>query len=313
MSAKVSIIIPVYKTEATLARCIDSALAQTYSNIEIVLVDDGSPDRAGEIADQYAAKHPNIVVVHKKNGGLAEARKSGIAAASGEFFVPLDSDDTIPENAVELLIHHCENEHLDLCYGTFLRIVGDKRTMYNHSFTGVVNGEQFRMRTLTIGNNYGACFCMSRREVWHEDVFPPADKRFPSEDVLINVRLSKYLKRVGIYNDCVYHYYLNPDSLSIAGTLWAMDSWKAFFDEVRTYLSEANLLDEATEHTIRVREVEHLGFWVKDIDKQHPWYKKVMSYSTRTYPRKTRVLHALLHCPPLLRWCIKMNRMRKNL
>lgn len=313
MSAKVSIIIPVYKTEATLPRCIDSALAQTYSNIEIVLVDDGSPDRAGEIADQYAAKHPNIVVVHKKNGGLAEARKSGIVAASGEFFVPLDSDDTIPENAVELLIHHCENEHLDLCYGTFLRIVGDKRTMYNHSFTGVVNGEQFRMRTLTIGNNYGACFCVSRREVWHEDVFPPADKRFPSEDVLINVRLSKYLKRVGIYNDCVYHYYLNPDSLSIAGTLWAMDSWEAFFDEIRTYLSEANLLDEATEHTIRVREVEHLGFWVKDIDKQHPWYKKVMSYSTRTYPRKTRVLHALLHCPPLLRWCIKMNRMRKNL
>ena len=75
MSAKVSIIIPVYKTEATLPRCIDSALAQTYSNIEIVIVDDGSPDRAGEIADQYAAKHPNILVVHKKNGGLAEARK----------------------------------------------------------------------------------------------------------------------------------------------------------------------------------------------------------------------------------------------
>lgn len=313
MSAKVSIIIPVYKTEATLPRCIDSALAQTYSNIEIVIVDDGSPDRAGEIADQYAAKHPNIVVVHKKNGGLAEARKSGIAAASGEFFVPLDSDDTIPENAVELLIHHCENAHLDLCYGSFLRIVGDKRTMFNHSFTGVINGEQFRMRTLTIGNNYGACFCMSRREVWHDDVFPPAGKRFPSEDVLINVRLAKYLKRVGIYNDCVYHYYLNPDSLSNAGTLWSMDLWEAFFDEMRTYLSESNLLDDTTEHTIRVREVEHLGFWVKDIDKQHPWYKKVMSYSTRTYPRKTRVLHALLHCPPLLRWCIKMNRKRKNL
>lgn len=313
MSAKVSIIIPVYKTEATLPRCIDSALAQTYSNIEIVIVDDGSPDRAGEIADQYAAKHPNIVVVHKKNGGLAEARKSGIAAASGEFFVPLDSDDTIPENAVELLIHHCENAHLDLCYGTFLRIVGDKRTMFNHSFTGVINGEQFRMRTLTIGNNYGACFCMSRREVWHDDVFPPAGKRFPSEDVLINVRLAKYLKRVGIYNDCVYHYYLNPDSLSNAGTLWSMDLWEAFFDEMRTYLSESNLLDDTTEHTIRVREVEHLGFWVKDIDKQHPWYKKVMNYSTRTYPRKTRVLHALLHCPPLLRWCIKMNRKRKNL
>lgn len=75
MSAKVSIIIPVYKTEATLPRCIDSALAQTYSNIEIVIVDDGSPDRAGEIADQYAAKHPNIVVVHKKMADLPKHAK----------------------------------------------------------------------------------------------------------------------------------------------------------------------------------------------------------------------------------------------
>lgn len=310
---KISVTIPIYNTEATLPRCIDSVLKQSFRDFEIVLVDDGSPDGAGEIADRYAEKYSNIVVVHKKNAGLAEARRSGVEAASGEYIVPLDSDDELPENALELLIRHCENDHLDLCYGTFLRIVGDKRTMFNHGFTGVISGEQFRMRTLTIGNNYGACFCMSRREVWHDDVFPPADKHFPSEDVLINVRLSKYLKRVGIYNDCVYHYYLNPDSLSNAGTLWAMDLWEAFFDEMRTYLSESNLLDEATEHTIRVREVEHLGFWVKDIDKQHPWYKKVMSYSTRTYPRKTRVLHALLHCPPLLRWCIKMNRKRKNL
>lgn len=310
---KISVTIPIYKTEATLSRCIDSVLKQSFQDYEIVLVDDGSPDRAGEIADRYAERHGNIVVVHKKNAGLAEARKSGVAAASGEYIVPLDSDDELPENALELLLRHCESEQLDLCYGTFLRIVGEKRTMFRHSFTGVINGEQFLMRTLTIGNNYGSCFCMSRREVWHDDVFPSADKRLPSEDVLINMRLSKYLKRVGIYNDCVYHYYLNPDSLSDAGTLWSMDLWNAFFEEVRTYLGEANLLDKATEHTIRVREVEHLGFWVKNIDKRHPWYRRVMGYSTRTYPLKTRVLHALLHCPPLLRLCIKMNRMRKRL
>ena len=160
MSAKVSIIIPVYKTEATLPRCIDSALAQTYSNIEIVLVDDGSPDRAGEIADQYATKHPNIVVVHKKNGGLAEARKSGIAVASGEFFVPLDSDDTIPENAVELLYNHCVEDDLDMCYGAYMRVVGDKRTIEPHHFTGVVSGDEFLEKNLELGFLCGSHNCI---------------------------------------------------------------------------------------------------------------------------------------------------------
>lgn len=313
MSAKVSIIIPVYKTEATLPRCIDSALAQTYSNIEIVIVDDGSPDRAGEIADQYAAKHANIVVVHKKNGGLAEARKSGIAAASGEFFVPLDSDDTIPENAVELLYNHCAEDDLDMCYGAYMRVVGDKRTIEPHHFTGVVSGDEFLKKNLELGFLCGSHNCICRTSTWTDDVFPPADKRFPSEDVLINVKLSKNLRRVGIFNDYVYDYYFYENSLSVGGAFFTLALWSDFFDEVRRFLHEQRRESEALEHLVRIMEIDRLAFYIKNYDKQHPWYKKVMSYSTRTYPRKTRVLHALLHCPPLLRWCIKMNRKRKSL
>ncbi len=81
MNPKISIIIPIYKTEATLPRCVDSALAQSYTPIEIVLVDDGTPDNADKIADRYASEYANVVVVHQKNAGLAEARRSGIKAA----------------------------------------------------------------------------------------------------------------------------------------------------------------------------------------------------------------------------------------
>ncbi|MBQ0030716.1 MAG: glycosyltransferase family 2 protein [Bacteroidales bacterium] len=309
---KISVVIPVYKTEATLPRCVDSVLKQSFQNFEIVIVDDGSPDRAGEIADHYAKKYNNIVVVHKRNGGLAEARKSGIKVASGEFIVPLDSDDELPKNALEVLLGRCEIENLDLCYGTYMRVEGDRRRLFHHSFTGVMNGDEFRVRNLTVGNNYGSCFCISRRVIWRDDVFPPAEKRFPSEDVMINTRLSKYLKRVGIYNDCVYNYYLNPESLSISGQS-RQELWSDFFGELRRYLQSEGFLDEAMEHLLRIREVDHLGFYVKDIDKQSRWYKDVMSYDCSKYPIKTRTLHVLLHCPALLRFCIKMNRMVKKL
>ena len=105
---KISVIVPVYKTEATLPRCIDSVLAQTYRDFELLLVDDGSPDRAGEICDEYAARYDIIRVVHKQNAGLAEARKTGVHNALGEFIVALDSDDALPPHALETHIRNVE-------------------------------------------------------------------------------------------------------------------------------------------------------------------------------------------------------------
>ena len=90
---KISVIVPVYNVEDYLARCVDSILAQTHHNLEIVLVDDGATDGSGQICDEYAGKDPRIKVIHKENGGLSDARNAGIAPASGEYIVFLDSDD----------------------------------------------------------------------------------------------------------------------------------------------------------------------------------------------------------------------------
>lgn len=95
MEELISIIIPVYKVEKYLPRCIESVAAQTYKNIEIILVDDGSPDRCPEICDEYARKDSRLTVIHKENGGLSDARNAGIEAAHGRYIGFVDSDDYI--------------------------------------------------------------------------------------------------------------------------------------------------------------------------------------------------------------------------
>ena len=96
-----SVIVPIYKVEEYLPACIDSVLGQTFSDFELVLVDDGSPDNCPKICDEYAKKDPRIKVVHKENGGWASARKAGIKVASGEYVYNLDSDDLIELDTLE--------------------------------------------------------------------------------------------------------------------------------------------------------------------------------------------------------------------
>ena len=93
-----SIIVPIYKTEAYLHQCVDSILGQTFSDFEVILVDDGSPDGCPAICDEYAAKDPRVRVVHKKNGGLVSARKAGLAECTGKYVMNVDSDDYIDPN-----------------------------------------------------------------------------------------------------------------------------------------------------------------------------------------------------------------------
>lgn len=99
----ISIIIPIYKVEEYLSRCIESVINQTYHSLEIILVDDGSPDNCGEICEQFASIDKRIKVIHKKNGGLSDARNAGMQAMSGKYVLFVDSDDTIRTDHIEIL------------------------------------------------------------------------------------------------------------------------------------------------------------------------------------------------------------------
>ena len=95
MNDRIAIIVPIYRVENYLCRCVDSLLAQTYKNIEIILVDDGSPDNCPMMCDKYALKDNRIKVVHKANGGLADARNAGVRIANSDYIVFVDSDDYV--------------------------------------------------------------------------------------------------------------------------------------------------------------------------------------------------------------------------
>ena len=114
MNNKVSVIIPVYKVEPYLNKCVDSVINQTYRNVEIILVDDGSPDRCGEICDEYASKDNRIKVIHKQNGGLSDARNEGLKIATGEYISLLDSDDYWKPKYLEDSVSFLQDNNVDL-------------------------------------------------------------------------------------------------------------------------------------------------------------------------------------------------------
>ena len=110
----ISVIVPIYKVEEFLDECIQSIVDQTYQNLQIILVDDGSPDRCGEMCEDWARKDKRIEVIHKKNGGLSDARNVGLAEATGEFITFVDSDDWIEPQMYEIMVTTLIAEDADL-------------------------------------------------------------------------------------------------------------------------------------------------------------------------------------------------------
>ena len=121
ISPLVSIIVPIYKVEPYLRRCLDSIINQTYSNLEIILVDDGSPDSCPQICDEYAAKDDRIIVIHKENGGLSEARNVGLDICKGDYISFIDSDDWIANTCVEILLNIAINNEADIVISNFIK------------------------------------------------------------------------------------------------------------------------------------------------------------------------------------------------
>ena len=115
----VSVIVPVYKVEPYLRRCLDSIVGQTYKNLEIILVDDGSPDGCPAICDEYAAKDSRIVVIHKENGGLSDARNAGLEIAKGEYISFIDSDDWVADVYIEALWTALDSQKAELAVGNY--------------------------------------------------------------------------------------------------------------------------------------------------------------------------------------------------
>ena len=152
MNELISIIIPIYNVEKYLHCCINSVIRQTYKNLEIILIDDGSPDNCGKICDEYAKKDNRIKVIHKENGGLSSARNAGLDIAKGEYISFVDSDDYVAENFIEKLYKLCKENDADIAECDFYRIKANEKSMLYVSTTAVMNKELNCDDKLLVGN-----------------------------------------------------------------------------------------------------------------------------------------------------------------
>lgn len=146
MNPMISIIVPVYKVEEYIDRCVNSLIKQTYKNIEIILVDDGSPDECPILCDQYASTDSRIHVVHKVNGGLSDARNKGIEASTGEYILFVDSDDYIDLDTCEKFVNLIGKSKPEIVTGNGRRIEGTNVKFMKHTLSTTINnltGEEY--------------------------------------------------------------------------------------------------------------------------------------------------------------------------
>lgn len=169
----ISVIVPVYRAERFLPRCIDSLLRQTYPQLEILLIDDGSPDRCGEICDEYQRRDPRIRVMHQENCGVSETRNRGLQEARGELIYFLDSDDYLPDHALARLHQIMQEKDADIVIGGHSRIEPDG---YVHcdSDNWQETEDSGRIKEMILRNQLPNFVCakLSRRWVWDGIVFP---------------------------------------------------------------------------------------------------------------------------------------------
>ena len=151
-SPKISIIVPVYKVEQYLPKCIDSILAQTFQNWELLLIDDGSPDNSGNICDEYAHKDSRIRVFHKKNGGVSSARNLGLDYAEGDYVMFVDSDDWISNDCLQVCLDEIKKDKLDALQFGFISVTDDLENPRVKIATLPLNGEKY-IQT----NNFNVC------------------------------------------------------------------------------------------------------------------------------------------------------------
>jgi glycosyltransferase involved in cell wall biosynthesis len=146
----VSVIIPVYCVEDYLDKCVKSIINQTHRNIEVILVDDGSPDRSGLMCDEYSKADCRVKVIHKKNGGLSDARNKGIEAATGKYILFVDSDDYIEKDAIEKLFKHSEDYDLEVLNANAYQTSDDNlRTLYSGDLKDeIVDGITYLANTM---------------------------------------------------------------------------------------------------------------------------------------------------------------------
>lgn len=216
MNIKISILVPVYKVEAYLPRCIESVLSQDFTNYELILVDDGSPDKSGKICEEYASRYPQIIkVIHKKNGGLPSARLAGLQQASGKYIMFLDSDDYLLPNALTVL-HNKIEEGYDIVKGINRRVYADDNytiERYRIFNEEVIGNENYLSKVINADIAPYLWGGLYRKNLIQEDDFKPILSFSVGEDWLLNITIARRVNKMVCIDQEVCCYFINNNSI----------------------------------------------------------------------------------------------------
>lgn len=210
--ALISIIIPVYKVEKYLEKCIQSVINQTYENLQIILVDDGSPDNCGKICDEYAKKDHRIEVIHKSNGGLSDARNKGLEIAKGEYIGFVDSDDYIEADMYEVLYNLLKQYNADVSICNFYTVSQGKIAIKNAD-NGIKEYNRIEiLKEVLLDNNIKsyAWNKLYKKELFDEIKYPIGKKY---EDIGTTFYLLEKCNKVVVTGKPEYYYINRQDSI----------------------------------------------------------------------------------------------------
>lgn len=270
--SRVSVVVPVYKVEKYLKRCVDSIFEQTFSDYDLILVDDGSPDRCPEMCDEIASADERVVVIHQKNGGLSTARNAGIEWAlensNSEWITFIDSDDWVHPQYLECFLKLAQEKTLSVCMCQF-HVTSD----YSDIFGSISQTDYSVMRTedafqIEELDPNSACGRLFRKELFKELRFPIGklhEDRFTTYKVLFQ------FPEVGVVQKPMYFYYVNPEG--IIHSKWTprkLDDLEATEQQLKFFKNIGNA--EMYEYT--VKDYIHLLIYTLKNMKGHNEYSE---------------------------------------
>lgn len=263
MNDLISIIVPVYNMEKYLERCMNSILKQTYTCLEIILVDDGSTDGSAHQCDLYAQKDNRVKVVHKENGGLSDARNAGLAVATGTYIGYVDSDDWIEPDMYERMYQACVENHAQLAVCRYAQEYKDKTVLGGSG--EVVPLEQKELLSVYLcGHESYVIYNSVWSKLFHRDLvegvlFP---KGRNSEDIMYTTRAFCKLDRAVYLDSCLYHYVLDRED----SIMNVARGERMFRDEIPFW----------REHIAYIR--EHVSEEMGDLAAYHFWRRLLFYY-----------------------------------
>ena len=326
----VSVIIPVYNVERFLDRCVASVTGQTFQNIEVILVDDGSTDRSAELCDRWCAEDSRVKALHQTNQGVSAARNVGLRAASGNWILQVDSDDYIAPDTVERLVYAANETSSDMAICDFIK--GSEREYLFDTISNPVaiieDGVSVITKMYENDHNalrYGVPWCKLCRKALYDGIQYPDGKIF--EDIYTTHKLLYRCVRIAVLDIPLFYYFQRSDSIMNASfTIKKLDYLPALVERVDFFAAhnlkelECIAYDELLHSLIweysRTRDVLNSEDGMKYVtDLFHQVYQK--GYASQRYPKETaRFLSAFNKNPEwiILYWKIsgKLRRIFKR-